>query len=71
MLDVLYFHAGYIRKTDRPYDTEPWSISGYLPDYLPPAHQYGLVFRFDRQQVPDLEAVSALASEVSRLGRVT
>ncbi len=63
-LDVLYFHAGEINKG---YPREPWSVWGMLPEKLPAAREYWLVFRFDSQAVPDLEAAPLLARKVSQL----
>ncbi len=59
-LDVLFLQAGTINKYTR-------SIRGRLPDDLPAAREYWLVFRFERQRVPDLQAAPILASEFSRL----
>ena len=49
-LDVLFFQGGTIDKYTR-------SIRGQLPADLPPAREYWIVFRFERQQVPALSAM--------------
>jgi len=66
-LDVLYLHAGTIRKEIGQYAREPWSIDGEFPDQLPAAREYWLVFRYERQQVPDLAAAPILARQASML----
>jgi len=75
-LEVLFVHAGTIRKDsrrnrflygiDEPAD-RVWRVYGELPDELPAAREYWVVFRYERQAVPDLEAAPVLAKEVSRL----
>lgn len=75
-LDVLFVHVGTLRNATAPYSLrsktgtrahEEWRVHGILPDNLPAARAYWLVFRFERQGVPDLAAASILAREVSRL----
>src|SRR5437763_521648 len=62
-LDVLFVHAGTIQRETAPFyvkraanPSELWHVYGELPDHLPPARQYWLVFRFEQQGVPDLLA---------------
>ena len=75
-LDVLFVHVGEIRKETAPYALwnmtaaharEQWHVYGGLPDTLPAAREYWLVFRFERQGVPDLLVAPAIAQEVARL----
>jgi hypothetical protein len=73
-LDALYVHASNIR-----HDTEPnwvrrtnqpagrWFANGYLPNELPAAKEYWLVFRYVRQGVPDLQVASMVAGQVRSL----
>jgi hypothetical protein len=68
-VDVLYFHVGTISKELGPNAKEPWFVSGDLPDELPPAREYWLVFRFERQDVPDLQAVPILVQRIAELQR--
>src|SRR5580704_1168426 len=53
-LDVLYVQAGTILQEKRQY------FDGRLPDDLPEAHEYWLVFRFERQGVPGPQAAPIL-----------
>src|SRR6266545_636810 len=73
-LDVLFVHVGTIRKETGPFvvprtraATEEWYANGELPDKLPAAKEYWLVFRYERQGVPDLQVAPMIAGEVSRL----
>jgi hypothetical protein len=66
-LDVLFVHAGTIRKATGTYANEPRHAHGELPDQLPAAREYWFVFRFERQGVPDLAAAPILTREVSQL----
>lgn len=71
-LDVLFVQVGTIRKQTAPYmirktAATQWHAYGQLPDELPAAREYWLVFRFERQGVPDLPAAPVLAQEVFRL----
>jgi hypothetical protein len=72
-LEVLFFQAGTI---DGPADTplsvrsnhgDTWSVWAELPDELPPAREYWLVLRFDRQSVPGMAAAPMVARRVSQL----
>jgi hypothetical protein len=71
-LDVLFVQVGSIT------DGEPipipfrnpanrWRVHGRLPDKLPPAREYWLVFRFERQGVPDHLVTPMIANKVSEL----
>ncbi len=67
-LDVLFVQAGTIRLgTPGNLGRTSWSVDGYLPEELPPARDYWLVFRYDHQGVPDLKASLVLGTEVFRL----
>jgi hypothetical protein len=73
-LDVLFVHVGTIRKETEPYfarkttdANERWYVYGAFPDHLPAAQEYWLVFRFQRQGVPDLSVAPMIAREVSQL----
>jgi hypothetical protein len=66
-LDVLFVQAGTIGRQTRYGSKEPWSVWGRLPDDLPAAKEYWLVFRYERQQVPDLAAAPILAREFFQL----
>jgi hypothetical protein len=66
-LDVVFFHAGTIRKESGRYATAAWSAYGHIPDELPAAREYWAVFRYERQSVPDLPAALILAKSVSQL----
>ncbi|MGD1073888.1 MAG: DUF3142 domain-containing protein [Bryobacteraceae bacterium] len=59
--DVLYFHAGTIWKYRQ------WQVSQELPDSLPPAREYWLVFREEQQNMPDVSAAPYIAERASRL----
>ncbi len=60
-VDALFFHAGTIGEISRPY------LQGQLPNQLPPAREYWLVFRFERQEVPDIEAAAIVVRRVAQL----
>ena len=75
-LDVLFVHAGMIRKIDilsvprmSPGTNlrDTWEVYGQLPEEVPIAKEYWLVFRYERQRVPDFPAAALLAQEVNRL----
>src|SRR5258708_28217258 len=66
-LDVLFVQAGTIYKQTLYGSNVPWIIQERLPDDLPAAREYWLVFRFGRQQVPDLPAAPILALHFSRI----
>ena len=74
-LDVLFVQAGTIRKETRPLYVFPpgstakeqWTAYGTLPSKLPPAREYWLVYRYEIQGVPDLQAASKVAAEARRL----
>src|SRR5258708_19312063 len=50
-LDVLFLQAGTIHK-ERYRNSAPWSVRGQLPDDLPAARGYWLVFPFELQPLP-------------------
>lgn len=59
--DVLYVHVGGFTPAASPY------FYAGLPEVLPEAREYWLVFRFERQGVPDLRAVPVLIRTVNLL----
>jgi hypothetical protein len=63
-LDVLYFQAGTISGRLR---KELQGLYAALPEDLPPAREYWMVLRFDRQLVPDLEIAPILAKRLFEL----
>ena len=67
-LDLLFVQVGSIKKNlASAYSREGWQVYGNLPDELPAAKEYWLVFRFDQQGVPDLQVVSLIARELQIL----
>ncbi len=66
-IEVLYVQAGVIRETSGPYSPEPWAVYGQIPDSLPAASQYWIVFRYDRQAVPGLDAAPYLSQKIRAL----
>ena len=74
-VDVIYAHAGTIEEEDPRFPFalrtgekhERWRVYGFLPDRLPAAREYWLVFRCERQGVPDAFAASEVADAVTRL----
>ena len=73
-VDVLYVHAGTIEKETAPYfvksaknPSDLWHVYAPLPDHIPAARDYWLVFRFEQQGVPDLAVTPRLAARVSGL----
>jgi hypothetical protein len=66
--DVLFIHAGTIGKREAFRNVpEQWFVRRELPDLLPPAGEYWLVFREEQPGVPDVSAAPALAKQVSQL----
>jgi hypothetical protein len=61
-LDVLFLHVGTISK-----DSTGWHVYGELPKEIPAAREYWLVWRYERQGVPDLAAASIVAREAAQL----
>jgi len=62
-LDVLFVHVGTIGFNP----SRGWSVWQQLPRHLSAAREYWLVYRFERQGVPDLPAAAVLAREFSAL----
>jgi hypothetical protein len=60
-VDVLFVHAGTINENGAR------RVYGELPSQLPKAREYWLVYRFERQHVPDLSAAPDLAKDFSEL----
>jgi hypothetical protein len=60
-LDVLFVQAGSIDRRERHWFT----YVGY-PDDFPAARQYWLVFRCERQEVPDASSIPLLAQSIGR-----
>jgi Protein of unknown function (DUF3142) len=77
-LDVLFVHVGSIEKNRRtPPSVQPaaaaqetWHAYGQIPEELPSAKEYWLVFRYERQGVPDLAAAPAIAESFSSLQEI-
>jgi hypothetical protein len=67
--ELLYFHAGTISRLALPDQKESWQVYGSVPDSLPGAREYWLVIRCDQQTVPDLSAVPAITTHISKLRR--
>ncbi|MEO8660572.1 MAG: DUF3142 domain-containing protein [Bryobacteraceae bacterium] len=59
-LDIVYVQVGTIEK-----QTE-WRVYSSLPQELPPAREYWLVYRYTNQGVPDSQAASRLAADITR-----
>jgi hypothetical protein len=66
-IDVLYCHVGNIRGKIIPLQVEGPAVYGVLPDDLPRASQYWLVFRYEGAGTPPLDAVEKLIQVVSEL----
>ncbi len=70
-LDVLFVQVGSIRLDDYPRPgagpAPRWYAYGQLPDELPPARDYWLVYRYESPGVPGLPAATVLAAELARL----
>lgn len=66
--DVLFVHAGTI--SHETFGTRSWYVSGHLPDQLPSAGEYWFVFRYERQQVPDVSTAPEIADRLSRFQAV-
>jgi hypothetical protein len=64
-LDVLFVHAGTITKD--PPRSGRWSAYGTLPKHLPVAREYWLVYRFERQGVPDAGVVPSVAEAFAKI----
>src|SRR5689334_3158742 len=65
-IDVLYVQAGTLYRATGPNGPASKFVQK-LSDELPPAREYWLVIRFDRQSIPDREAVPLLAQTVEEL----
>jgi len=69
-VDALFVQVGTIRSDRdrrRGADEEQWFTYGRWPDEIPPARDYWLVYRYERQGVPGLAAAVQLAGAISRL----
>lgn len=69
-LDVLYVHAGNIEKDElfvRDGGGARWSAWGNLPEHLPGAREYWLVYRYDRLGLPDPSTAAMVSADFSRL----
>ncbi|MBI5085125.1 MAG: DUF3142 domain-containing protein [Acidobacteria bacterium] len=66
-LETIYFHSGVVRNDTGNFAKQRWVVYSELPRELPPAHEYWLVFRFERQSVPDLQAVPLLLRRLSQI----
>ena len=65
--DVLYVHAGRIWKSESRSDSGHWYVDASLPNSLPQAREYWLVFRAEQQGVPDLSVAPMVTREALRL----
>jgi hypothetical protein len=65
--DALYVHAGRIWKSESRSDSGHWYVDASLPNSLPQAREYWLVFRAEQQGVPDLSVAPMVTREVSDL----
>jgi hypothetical protein len=65
--EVLFLHAGTIRKQGGGNSQEQWFAFGSLPDSLPAAREYWLVFRYEEQGVPELSAVPLILRQIRQL----
>jgi len=72
--DVLFVHVGTISKEESRWSLRssqnPWHVVGQWPDDLPAAKEYWLVYRYEKQAVPEAVVAPLLADEVARLLRV-
>ena len=66
-LDTLFVQVGTIHKGERFDVQQGWYAYGDLPPRLPAAQEYWLVFRYDRQGIPDSQVIPVLADELYRL----
>ncbi len=67
-IDLIFCQVGVIVKKTWPLRSgEPWSVYGTLPEHLPPAREYWLVFRSDSPGIPAREVVPKLAEIYSKL----
>jgi Protein of unknown function (DUF3142) len=65
--EVIYVHAGTIRKQGGGYSQMSWLVFGSLPDSLPAAREYWLVLRYEAQGVPDLSAAPFIVRQIRQL----
>ena len=68
--DTLYFQAGELNGPNIFNGNQPWHLYGEIPNPIPAAGEYWMVFRFDRQSVPDTSAIPVLTNETARLLKV-
>ena len=66
-LDLLYFQGGTIDHTPFYGVRQPWSIYARLPEDLPPARAYWLVFRSNQPAIPAIASISKLVAEVAEV----
>ncbi|MEQ1947289.1 MAG: DUF3142 domain-containing protein [Bryobacteraceae bacterium] len=66
-VDALYIHAGDILQLDPNKQDAEWEVFGDIPRQLPPAKEYWIVFRYNRQGLPALEAIAPLARKIHSL----
>jgi hypothetical protein len=68
--DVIFLRVGELRGEPYGFHTRvapSWYAFGQIPDHIPPAREYWLVYRYERQGLPDKEVIPILASEITRL----
>jgi hypothetical protein len=64
-LELLYLQVGTIRQLTH-YQSSRWYVDSTLPERLPPAKEYWIVFRLEGQSVPNLESLPNLQNAVAR-----
>jgi hypothetical protein len=65
-VDVLFCLVGYIRGPMGRIQTS-WNAYASLPDHLPNAREYWVVYRYEKQGVPDPAAAPVIAREVIKI----
>jgi hypothetical protein len=68
-IDVIFFQAGSIIRYTFLGRPTRWTVSSHLPEHLPPAREYWLVFRMQSPGVPDPEVAGQLARVVTEMKR--
>jgi hypothetical protein len=63
-VDVIYAHSGTIQRRP-PFDRQPWGVFGNLPDDLPDAREYWLVYRFNEAGLPTREVLPELRTHIN------
>src|SRR3982750_4328631 len=66
-IDVIYCQVSTVEAETPPMATLPRALYAKLPDHLPPARKYWLVFRFDERAVPPMQLVPRLVDAISNV----